>query len=356
MKPMLLPPNQPRRFYAGGPAIAALRGTISNDDHVPEDWVGSTTTLFGHARTGLSVLSDGTVLADAVAANPEAFFGPDHVSAFGPDPAVLVKLLDAGERLPVHVHPDRSFAARHLDCRHGKTEAWVVVEASGPDPVVYLGFRAEVDAGTVAAWVDRQDTAALLDALNRVAVRPGDTVLVPAGTPHAIGGGVLTVELQEPTDFSVLLEWEGFEIDGRSDGHLGLGMELALQSVDRSAWDGDRLRHHRTDRPAPADRGGVRPLLPTDADPFFRAERVRPDPIARLDPGFSILVTLGGSGELSTQAGGDMPLRRGQTVLVAHAAGAAAVSGDLDVVRCRPPTPEHAPRQPDSGAPARHTA
>lgn len=356
MKPVLLPPNQPRRFYAGGPAIAALRGTISHDDHVPEDWVGSTTTVFGHARTGLSVLSDGTVLADAIAANPEAFLGPDHVSAFGPDPAVLVKLLDAGERLPVHVHPDRGFAARHLECHHGKTEAWVVVETSVPDPVVYLGFRAEVDAGVVAAWVDGQDTAALLGALNRVPVRPGDSVLVPAGTPHAIGAGVFIVELQEPTDFSVLLEWEGFDIDGRADGHLGLGMELALQSVDRSAWDDDRLRYHRTDRPVPPDRGGVRPLLPTDADPFFRAERVRPDPIARLDPGLSFLVTLDGSGELSTESGGDMPLRRGQTVLVPHAVGAAAVSGDLDVIRCRPPAPEHALREPDSGAPARRTA
>jgi hypothetical protein len=53
---------------------------------------------------------------------------------------VLVKLLDAGERLPVHAHPDRAFALRHLDCRNGKTEAWVVVGTSVADPVVYLGL------------------------------------------------------------------------------------------------------------------------------------------------------------------------------------------------------------------------
>lgn len=357
MRPVLLPPNQLRRFYAGGPAIAALRGTVSIGEHAPEDWVGSTTTVFGRSRTGLSVLSDGTVLADAVATDPEAFLGPDHVAAFGADTAVLVKLLDAGERLPVHVHPDRSFAAQHLDCRNGKTEAWVIVGASGPEPVVYLGFRSEADPETVAAWVNGQDTAALLDALNRFPVRPGDTVLVPAGTPHAIGAGLFLVELQEPTDFSVLLEWRDFEVDGRTDGHLGLGMDLALQAVDRSAWDHDRVRRCRTDRPVPAVlRGGVRPLLPTDADPFFRAERVRPEPTARLDPAFSILVALDGTGELRTEAGGTMPLRRGQTVLVPYAAGAAAVSGDLDVVRCRPPAPEHAPPEPAAGDPARHAA
>jgi mannose-6-phosphate isomerase len=181
----------------------------------------------------------------------------------------------------------------------------------------------------------------MLAALNRVPVRPGDTVLVPAGTPHAIGAGVLIVELQEPTDFSVLLEWEGFAIDGRAEGHLGLGMHLALQCVDRGAWDGDRVDHHRTDRPRPAGAlDGVRPLLPSDADPFFRAERVRPDPVAQLDPAFSILVAVDGAGRLETPTGG-LPLRRGQTVLMPYAAGAVTVSGDVHVVRCRPPSPEH---------------
>jgi mannose-6-phosphate isomerase len=338
MRPVLLPPNQLHHFYAGGAAIAAFRSAAPTDDHAPEDWVGSTTTMFGQSRAGLSALADGTLLADAVAADPEAYLGPDHAAAFGPHPGVLVKLLDAGQRLPVHVHPDRAFASRHLGCRNGKTEAWVVVETGGPDAVVYLGFRESVDAGTVARWVDGQQTTELLTALNRVPVRTGDTVLVPAGTPHAIGTGVFIVELQEPTDFSVLLEWEGFAIDGRAAGHLGLGMDLALQCVDHSAWDHDRITHHCTDRPAPADTtGGVRPLFPADADAFFRAERVLPDPVARLDQAFSILVAIDGAGRLETTAGDAMPLRRGQTVLLPHAAGAATVSGAVHVVRCRPP-------------------
>jgi mannose-6-phosphate isomerase len=353
MRPLLLPPNQPHRFYAGGAAIAAFRGTALADDHTPEDWVGSTTTLFGQARVGLhrpqapdglSAFEDGRLVSDALAADPEAFLGPEHAAPFGADSGVLVKLLDAGERLPVHAHPDRAFAARHLGCRNGKTEAWVVIGTDGSEPVVHLGFRDDVEPDTLAAWVDGQATTAMLDALHRVPVRPGDTVLVPAGTPHAIGAGVFIVELQEPTDLSVLMEWEGFEIDGRADGHLGLGMEVALQCVDRCAWDDDRLRHCCTDRPLPADaRPGVRPLLPTDADPFFRAERVQPDPVARLDQAFSILVVVDGAGELETEAGGTTPLRRGQTLLVPYAAGAGSVRGWCHVVRCRPPAPEHAP-------------
>ena len=57
-------------------------------------------------------------------------------------------------------------------------------------------------------------------------------VLVPAGRLHAIGEGVLLLELQEPEDLSILLEWGGFALDGERDGHLGLGFDLALSAVD----------------------------------------------------------------------------------------------------------------------------
>ena len=103
-----------------------------------------------------------------------------------------------------------------------------------------------------------------------------------------IGAGILMVEVQEPTDLSVLLEWEGFELT-EDDGHLGLGWDTALQALDRSAWD---------ERGVAALRGpgAGRSLLPAAADPWFRAERVRGGD--ELDAGFSILVGLSGAGDL----------------------------------------------------------
>jgi mannose-6-phosphate isomerase len=162
-------------------------------------------------------------------------------------------------------------------------------------------------------------------------------VLVPAGMPHAIGQGVLLVELQEPTDFSVLLEWEGFAIDGRAEGHLGLGFDLALGCVDRSGWSPGRLDRLRGGR-GPV-RAGAERLFPAEADPFFRAERLRPDPAASLEAAFSILVVTEGSGRLET-GGGSMGLGRGDTVLVPFAAGPGAVRGRLEAVRCLPPGPD----------------
>jgi mannose-6-phosphate isomerase len=334
MRPLALGPNPLHRFYRGGARIAELRGIPHEDERAPEDWVGSVTRAFGSREEGLSRLDSGGTLADAMAADPEAFLGPGHVGRHGADPGLLVKLLDAGERLPVHFHPARDFAWQHLGSRHGKSEAWIVVGAEGEDPVVSLGLREEVALPTLAGWVERQDTEAMLDSLNRVPVAPGDAIFVPAGVLHAIGGGVFIVELQEPSDLSVLLEWEGFEIDGRVEGHLGLGFATALAAADRSALAGSELERLSARRGGDG-RPGVERLLPLEADPFFRAERIRPSPTSPLPREFSILVVLDGAGRLVTESG-EVELRRGRTALVPYSAGEGELEGELDVLRCLP--------------------
>jgi len=338
MKPVALEANQFPHFYRGGRAIAEFRGRPDPPgDRWPEDWVASTTSRFGAGSRGLSTLPDGRPLRDAVAADPAGWLGPAHLAAYGPDPNLLVKLLDAGERLVVHCHPDRAFARRHLGCAHGKTEAWVVLATRGDEPLAYLGFRDEVDPAALRRQVREQDTGPLLAALNPVPVRAGDAILVPAGLPHALGAGVFLTELQEPTDFSVLLEWRGYALDGEADGHLDLGFDTALGCVDTSAWDAARLA--ALFGPDAAGGGGER-LLPPAADPYFRAEQIGGG--AELDAAWSVVVVRSGEGVLDTRSGGALPLRRGDTVLVPYGAGPAAVSGDLDAVRCRPPAPEEA--------------
>jgi mannose-6-phosphate isomerase len=186
-----------------------------------------------------------------------------------------------------------------------------------------------VDLDTVRGWMRDQDSAAMLAAMREIPVAAGDAVFVPAGTPHAIGEGILLVELQEPTDLSALLEWNGFELT-EEDGHLGLGWDRVLQALDTSAWDDDRLA-------ALTVAGEGRSVLGPDADPYFRAERVGGGDA--LDAGFSILVGLEGEGALVTEGGGEQPLRRGDAVLVPHAAGAGELRGGVVALRSRPADP-----------------
>ena len=328
MKPVLLPPNGVPRFYRGGPAITALRGVRFEGERVPEEWIGSTASVFGEGDLGLSRLPDGALLRDAIRADPEAYLGPAHARRFGPDPALLTKLLDAGERLPVHVHPDGAFAREHLGTAFGKTEAWIVVGADASDTAVHAGWREDVEPETLAGWVRDQDRDALLGALNRLPAGPGDAVFVPAGVPHAIGEGLLILELQEPTDMSVMLEHEGYPIAGEEEATLGLGWSTALGCVELHARDAAALR-------GPAPDGPVARLLPPAADGFFRADRLTGD--AELAQGFAVLVVLDGEGELDSGVGEALPLARGDAVLVPWAAGPALLCGDVVAIACRPP-------------------
>lgn len=328
MIPVVLGPNQPPRFYRGGRAIAAFRDVPAREDDLPEDWIGSTTCLFGQTELGLTSLPSGERLVHAIARDPDAWLGAEHVREYGHEAALLVKLLDAGQRLPVHAHPDRQFAARALGSRFGKTEAWVVLEA----PVggcVFIGFRHDVERDVLSRWVAEQDREAMLSALNTLPVRQGDAVLVPAGVPHAIGEGILLIELQEPTDYSVLLEWRGFDVDGARDGHLGLGFDTALECVNRRGLESETLRS------GPAPNHERTRLFPVAADSFFRAESHGPG-TERLEAGYSIVVVTGGFGKL-VSGEESLDIQRGMTLVVPHAAGDLELSGTAELIRCRPP-------------------
>jgi mannose-6-phosphate isomerase len=73
-------------------------------------------------------------------------------------------------------------------------------------------------------------------------------------------------------------------------------------------------------------------MFPADADPYFRAERVRGGDT--LDPGFSVLIGLAGEGALS-----GLPVRRGSALLTPFDAGPLELTGDIEAIRCRPPDP-----------------
>lgn len=325
MKPILLPPNQKPHFYRGGAAIARFRGVSPDGDHVPEDWLASTTARFGNGDRGLTVLPDGRRLRDAVAADAAAFLGPEHVARFGADPAVLVKLLDAGERLPVHAHPDRRFAHEHLGSAYGKSEAWLVVAAER-GARVHVGFRADVGRETLGRWAASEDAEAMLDALHEIPVAAGDCIYVPAGTPHSIGAGVLIVEVQEPSDLGVLLEWSRFGL-ARGQADMGLGFDTALECVRLAAVGEGELAGWR----------GT--ALPAESAAFFRADWLRSHDSVPLEQGYSILVATDGAGRLETE-GGALDLRRGSVVLVPYGAGAGELTGPLSVLRCAPPSAE----------------
>ena len=314
MGPVRLAPTRVYRFYRGGALIGRLRGEEETDGEFPEDWVGSVTVASNPGRhepeAGLSRLADGRLLRDAIADDPESWLGAPHVARLASTTGLLVKLLDAAERLPVHAHPDRAFAREHFGSPFGKTEAWFVVATRSEAADLWVGLREEVDAATYRAWIEEQDSDALLGSLNRISVSAGDVVYVPAGVPHAIGAGVLIAELQEPTDFSIVCEWAGYPIDP-GDAHLGIGWDSALDALD--------LRRHEPVRE-----------LPPQARSFFWADESL-DPPGR----FGVLVVLEGDGTIAGERA-----RAGDCFVVPAAAADLEAEGSVRVLRCLAPDPD----------------
>lgn len=308
MDVILLPSNRPPdRFYRGGRKITDFRGEPPAGDREPEDWVASTTALAGEESLGVTVLPDGRSLPAVIEEQPEAWLGRAHVDRFGADTRLLIKLLDAGQRLPVHAHPHVSFAAQHLGRAHGKAEAWYIIEGGE----VYLGLKQDVTADGLKSLVMSQDVDALLGMLHRVDVRPGDVVYVPPGVLHAIAEGVFLMELQEPEDLSILLEWRDFELDGERDGHLGLGFDLALEAVECRGRSEEEVRGQ-------VRAAGFGPsVLPAAADPYFVLERIALDGEANIDPGFAVLVML--TGEADLENGRRLRLGAGSTAVAPNA-------------------------------------
>ena len=151
----------------------------------------------------------------------------ERSTAGAPDPALLLKLLFTEVPLSIQVHPDDAFA-QSLGLPNGKTEAWYVL-STAKGARLGLGLkrdltppqlRAAINHGSIADLVNWQDVAA------------DEAVLVPAGTIHAIGGGVVIAEIQQRGDTTFRLFDHGSQRELHVDG--AVGASLASQSVSRT--------------------------------------------------------------------------------------------------------------------------
>ena len=329
VQPIALGSNQPKdRFYRGGARIADFRGEERGEEFQPEDWVASCTEVAGEPGVGLTRLPDGRLLREAIAESPQEWLGPDHFAVFGTSTELLTKLLDAGERLPVHVHPDDAFAKECLGGHHGKAEAWLFLT----DSSAHLGLVPGTTLDEIHRMIAEGDSETAVERMHRIEVRAGDVVYCPPGLPHAIGEGSFLVEIQQPSDLSVFLEWKSFPLPGGAGGHLGVSDAQAAGIVrgGMEAGDVDALRT--------ADHKTHGDLL-HGAEAPFRLERLGGrDPV---EQGYSVLFCVASSGALTTSGNEPLPLSAGSTILIPWAAGKGSLLSDgrFEVVIARPPLP-----------------
>ena len=154
----------------------------------------------------------GTTLGALVECCGAELIGTRAVEIFGLRFPLLTKFLDARQWLSVQVHPNDAQAATQENGKLGKTEAWYILHADPGAQLVYGLSREATQAQVRQAIAETR----LEELLHTVEARAGDVILVPAGTVHAIGPGIVLYELQEYSDITYrLYDYGRLQADGK---------------------------------------------------------------------------------------------------------------------------------------------
>ncbi len=239
---------------------------------------------------------------------------------------LLVKFLDANDVLSVQVHPD-DVLGRRLANDNGKTETWVIVHAE-PGSLIYAGLKTGVDRKKFAEALASNAVEPLL---HRFDAKAGDCIMIPAGTVHAIGAGVVLAEIQQMSDATFrVYDWGRVGPDGKP---RQLHIAQALEATDFDAGPVSPISPIAINLP---DGVGTRERL-SRCD-YFALERLRirqPTRIGAADR-FTIVIGLGGEADLCYEQE-RTPIALGRTVLIPASVGLCDVeprSGEVALLTC----------------------
>jgi mannose-6-phosphate isomerase len=200
----------------GGRRLRPLLGLPPADEPTGEAWILS--DVDGSPSVVANGPLAGRTLRELLAENSPGILG-DAPLTNGRFP-LLLKMIDARQELSVQVHPTDALAAARVPGANGKTEAWVVLDASPATSTIYAGFRAGTTAASFRDAMAAKTTPATLHSFTP---NSGDCVFLRAGTVHAIGADILLFEVQQTSDITYrLYDWD------RIDAKTGKGRDLHI--------------------------------------------------------------------------------------------------------------------------------
>lgn len=217
---------------------------------------------------------------------------------------LLIKFIDAADRLSVQVHPDDTYAAR-VENDRGKTEMWYIVDAD-EDAEIICGLADGIDNDAFCAALQKGE---LMSALKSQKVHVGETYFIPAGLPHAIGKGILIAEIQQNCD----LTYRVYDYDRRgADGSLReLHIDKACDVI--RPFEKNEINAIRYSRGFPTSRDTVL----ADCD-YFRVEKLDLSKNAHTlfqNNYLRHLLIIEGEGAIECD-GASYPFRRGNSILL----------------------------------------
>jgi mannose-6-phosphate isomerase len=207
----------------GGSKLKTVLNKKGASDKSGESWEIS------DVKGNPSVVANGFLAGNTINELIEIYMGDlvgDKIyEAFGIQFPLLIKFIDANDKLSIQVHPDDKMAFEEHES-YGKTEMWFVMQAE-PGANLIVGFNRKLDQ---QEYLKHFNNNTLPEILNFQKVNAGDVFFLPAGRVHAIGAGLLIAEIQQTSDITYrIFDWDRTDAQGNP---RQLHTDLALKAID----------------------------------------------------------------------------------------------------------------------------
>ena len=304
-------------YIWGGTRLRTEYHQQSSADKIAESWM-----LSAHPDGPSTIVNGecaGMLLPDYFAKAGHSVFGTD--CAEFPDFPVLIKLIDAKDKLSVQVHPDDAYARAHGE-PFGKTEMWYII-ANEPGASLYYGFDHKI---TKDEFKKRIKENTVEEVLNKVPVHPGDVFFIESRTLHAIGAGILLAEIQQSSNLTYrIYDYGRLGKDGKPR-QLHIPQALDVTRLDHPT----RPTHPQGSR---EKLGGCSRILLASCDIFTVYEmEINEYQLDANEKSFNSLICIGGEAKLLKGGKEELSFCKGDSIFIPAGYGKYTVKGNCHVL------------------------
>ena len=285
----------------GGQKLHEILNKSTATDKAGESWEIS------GVDGSISVVSNGFLegnnLEELIEVYMDDLVGERIFEQFGHRFPLLIKFIDANDKLSIQVHPNDELAKKRHNS-FGKTEMWYIIQAEKGAELI-SGFNREIDKETYFEYLKNKNLEAIL---NREPVKEGDVFFLPAGRVHAIGSGVLLAEIQQTADVTYRI----YDFDRRNENgdFRELHTDLAVDAIDYNYY-----RNYRTNYISEENQPSELISCNYFTTNMLHLSESYIKNNAMLDS-FVIYICVDGSGTILSEGIEEVSLKKGETLLV----------------------------------------
>ncbi|MBM7869809.1 mannose-6-phosphate isomerase [Clostridium pascui] len=223
-----------KNYIWGGRNLEFL-GKVLPEGKVSESWEASC------HEDGLSIIGNGEfsgkTLYEVIKEKGAEILGEDIYITYKDKFPILIKFIDANDKLSVQVHPDDEYAKKYENNSLGKNEMWYIIAAK-PESKLICGLRDSVDKERFKKACDEERVE---ECLNYIEVTKGDIINIPSGTVHAIGEGLLIAEIQQSSNITYrIYDYNRKDANGNErELHLNKALEV-INFSEKSNQSGNK--------------------------------------------------------------------------------------------------------------------